>query len=206
MENISNILFWISNGLLVPVIVGLLYFFIRALLLLGGFYGEYLERRKMEKALDEKLSVLTRSEVYGFRTILQGQIRTPFVVVAGRLLAAGMTAVHRERLIGEYEIQGSARLNVAKNLTKFGPILGLMGTLIPMGPALVGLSTGDVASMAYNMQVAFATTVIGLFSGAIGYVLLQVKQRWIDRDLLNLDFLAGLAGMVDECQQKEASQ
>ena len=30
MENISNVLFWISNGLLVPVIVGLLYFFIRA--------------------------------------------------------------------------------------------------------------------------------------------------------------------------------
>ena len=27
MENISNVLFWISNGLLVPVIVGLLYFF-----------------------------------------------------------------------------------------------------------------------------------------------------------------------------------
>ena len=30
-----------------------------------------------------------------------------------------------------------------------------------MGPALVGLSTGDIASMAYNMQVAFATTVVG---------------------------------------------
>ena len=28
MENISNVLFWISNGLLVPVIVGLLYFFL----------------------------------------------------------------------------------------------------------------------------------------------------------------------------------
>ena len=78
-----------------------------------------------------------------------------------------------------------------------------MGTLIPMGPALVGLSTGDVASMAYNMQVAFATTVIGLFSGGIGYILLQVKQRWIDRDLLNLDFLAGLAGKLEEQTGKE---
>ena len=29
-----------------------------------------------------------------------------------------------------------------------------MGTLIPMGPALVGLATGDISSMAYNMQVA----------------------------------------------------
>ena len=46
MENISNVLFWISNGLLEPVIVGLLYFFIRSLYHLGGLYGEYLERKK----------------------------------------------------------------------------------------------------------------------------------------------------------------
>ena len=81
--------------------------------------------------------------------------RLLFVFTARKLLADRMTSIHRDRLIGGYEIQESARLNIAKNLTKFGPILGLMGTLIPMGPALVGLSTGDVASMAYNMQVAF---------------------------------------------------
>ena len=51
MENISNVLFWISNGLLVPVIVGLLYFFIRALFLFGGVYGESLESKKIEKRL-----------------------------------------------------------------------------------------------------------------------------------------------------------
>ena len=68
MENISNVLFWISNGLLVPVIVGLLYFFIRALFLLGGVYGEYLERKKTERDLNEKLENMTEEEVYGFRT------------------------------------------------------------------------------------------------------------------------------------------
>lgn len=36
----------------------------------------------------------------------------------------------------------------------------LMGTLIPMGPALVGLANGDISTMAYNMQVAFSTTVV----------------------------------------------
>ena len=73
-----------------------------------------------------------------------------------------------------------------------GPMLGLMGTLIPMGPALVGLSTGDIASMAYNMQVAFATTVVGLFSAAIGYITLQVKQRWYLQGMANLEFIAEL--------------
>ena len=73
-----------------------------------------------------------------------------------------------------------------------GPMLGLMGTLIPMGPALVGLSTGDIASMAYNMQVAFATTVVGLFAAAIGFITQQVKQRWYLKDLSNLEFVAEL--------------
>ena len=65
-------------------------------------------------------------------------------------------------------------------------------TLIPMGPALVGLSTGDIASMAYNMQVAFATTVVGLFSAAIGFVTKQTKNRWYTEDMSNLEFMADL--------------
>jgi biopolymer transport protein ExbB/TolQ len=67
-----------------------------------------------------------------------------------------------------------------------------MGTLIPMGPVLVELSTGDIASMAYNMQVAFVTTVVGLFAAAIGFITLQVKQRWYLQDMTNLEFIAEL--------------
>ena len=70
-----------------------------------------------------------------------------------------------------------------------GPILGLMGTLIPMGPALVGLATGDIASMAYNMQVAFATTVVGLVVSAIGFITQQAKERWAMHNLMILDFI-----------------
>lgn len=206
MESVSNVLFWISNGLLVPVLVGLLFLFARSLLLLGGFYGEYLERRRMEKSLSIVLNGLQADHIGMFAEVLEEQKITPFVESASRLLQPGMTVVHREHLIGEYEIQSLSRLNVAKNLTKFGPILGLMGTLIPMGPALVGLSTGDIGSMAYNMQVAFATTVIGLFAGAIGYILLQVKQKWMDTDLLTLDFLAGLLAQNENIQGKEPQQ
>ena len=83
-------------------------------------------------------------------------------------------------------------MGISKTLVKLGPVLGLMGTLIPMGPALVGLSTGDIATMAYNMQVAFATTVVGLFSGAVGMITLQVKKRWYMQDITQLEFLAEL--------------
>ena len=97
-----------------------------------------------------------------------------------------------QRLLANFEIEADKDLATSKTLTKLGPILGLMGTLIPMGPALVGLSTGDIGSMAYNMQVAFATTVIGLVAGAVGFLTQQVKQRWYLQDMTNLEFVAEL--------------
>ena len=49
MKYVSNVLFWISNGLLVPVIVGLLYFFVNSILLLGIFFNQYLTHSKQTK-------------------------------------------------------------------------------------------------------------------------------------------------------------
>ena len=115
-----------------------------------------------------------------------------------RLLVADSVAM-RQRLLSDFEIAADKDLSTSKTLSKMGPMLGLMGTLIPMGPALVGLSTGDIASMAYNMQVAFATTVVGLFAAAIGFITQQVKQRWYLQDMTNLEFVAEL---LNEKQSK----
>ena len=82
-----------------------------------------------------------------------------------------------------------------------GPILGLMGTLIPMGPALVGLATGDIASMAYNMQGAFATTVVGLVVSAIGFLTQQARERWAMKEVTMLEYLAEVVKLSNGKQQ-----
>ena len=109
-----------------------------------------------------------------------------------RILAEQQNKAQVQRLLANFEIAADKDLAISKTLTKLGPILGLMGTLIPMGPALVGLSKGDIASMAYNMQIAFATTVVGLVAGAVGFLTQQVKQRWYLQDMTNLEFIAEL--------------
>ena len=192
MEQVSNILFWISNGLLVPVIVGLLFFFAKSVVMLGGFVGQYIQRIKQDKQLRLRMDQLDQSTIHAFSGELDEQPDSLFTQTAKQLLATDSTAV-ANRVLSEYEVTADAELGKYKVLVKFGPILGLMGTLIPMGPALAGLSTGDIASMAYNMQVAFATTVLGLFSGAVGFILLQVKQRWFTSDLIFLDYLSELS-------------
>ena len=94
-----------------------------------------------------------------------------------------------DKIVGDYEIMADKELSKSKLLVRIGPMLGLMGTLIPMGPALVGLATGDVSSMASNMQVAFATTVVGIIIGAIGFITLQVRQRWVADDMNILEYV-----------------
>ena len=59
MNLISDILFWISNGLLVPVVVLLIILFIRSLLLIGSFFGQYLAIRRTDALLRQQLDTLT---------------------------------------------------------------------------------------------------------------------------------------------------
>lgn len=191
MKYVSNVLFWISNGLLVPVIVGLLYFFVNSILLLGIFFNQYLTHSKQTKLLKKTLDSLRADDMEKL-TVEAGKLPQSNFTDFLRNIIEAPNKAYSNRLLADYEVRADAELGKYKLLTKFGPILGLMGTLIPMGPALAGLATGDVASMAYNMQIAFATTVVGLFVGAIGYVLLQIKQRWFVAELADLEFIADL--------------
>lgn len=190
MNTISDIMFWISTGLLVPVVILLIALFGRSLLLVGSFFGQYMSIRKTDKLIREKLETLTFENIDELSEQLPAKSDSLVVLYMRRILENQTSSAQVQRLLANFEIAADKDLATSKTLTKLGPILGLMGTLIPMGPALVGLSTGDIASMAYNMQVAFATTVIGLFAGAIGFLTQQVKQRWYLQDLTNLDFLA----------------
>ena len=63
MNYISDILYWISTGLLVPVIVLLIFFFGRALLLIGGFFGQYMAIRRTAALLGKELDGLNRDNV-----------------------------------------------------------------------------------------------------------------------------------------------
>lgn len=199
MNIISDILYWISTGLLVPVIVLLIILFIRALLLVGNFYGQYLSIRKTEALLREELNALTPATVTELSGKLPEKSSSLVITSIKQILNAQDSPAQIQRLIANFEIAADKDLAISKTLTKLGPILGLMGTLIPMGPALAGLASGDIASMAYNMQIAFATTVVGLVAGAVGFLTQQVKQRWYLQDMTNLEFIAEL---INEKNQK----
>ena len=195
MELISNMLFWLSNGMLIPDIIFLLFFFIKALLMIGGFYGTYIARTKINVKLNREIGKTGVEEFLD--TLPEGNGKSKLLEYLRKIKAAPQDRALREKLLGDYEIAADKELGQSKLLVKIGPMLGLMGTLIPMGPALVGLATGDIGSMAYNMQVAFATTVVGIVIGEIGFITLQVKQRWVAADMNILEYV------VESLNEKE---
>ena len=189
MNVISNILYWISTGLLVPVIVLLIYFFLRSLILIGGFFGQYMTEKKTAAMLDKKVKEINPSNINDFLASFSDKKGILVIDYLNEIYKSADSPARLDMLVSEYELAAEKNIATSKILTKMGPILGLMGTLIPMGPALVGLATGDIASMAYNMQVAFATTVVGLVVSAIGFITQQAKERWALHNLMILDFI-----------------
>ncbi len=193
MSVLTNILYWVSTGLLIPVIILLIIGFVWSIMILGGFYGSYLARRRLRKAMGQ---VHAQLEQRSAREVDYAEIRKHHPALRAtleRIAQLNWNAVHAEKLLVDFQRQGERGLKPSTILMRIGPMLGLMGTLIPMGPALRGLATGDIASMAANMQVAFATTVIGIFVGGVGFVTLLAKKGWYVEDVNNLRYIVELA-------------
>jgi hypothetical protein len=106
--------------------------------------------------------------------------------VDGGVLLGERVHLRRPRPGGELSaIEGLARRRIerADILTRLSPMLGLMATLISLGPGLTALSNGNLDLLAEAMLTAFDTTVLGLAAGAIGFVIARLRRRWYDEAL-----------------------
>jgi biopolymer transport protein ExbB/TolQ len=147
-------------------------------------------KRKNDKAIGNRIKELSSLSMEELKAVIPKNNNSLFIKYLRDLLSTPPSEAYSDFLISNFENEADKDLALSKMLAKMGPVLGLIGTLIAMSPALVGLSTGDISGMAYNMQVVFATTVVGLVVSAIGLVTLQTKQRWYAKDVNNLDYVS----------------
>ncbi len=128
--------------------------------------------------------------------LLQPVMLALAVVVAVALWETGVSLGERLGGLGrlgtvmspaELEQVCRGRVERADLLARVGPMLGLMGTLIPLGPGLAALGRGELEVLASAVTVAFDTTVLGLLAGIVGFVLGRLRRRWYDRLLERLE-------------------
>ncbi|ACT49398.1 MULTISPECIES: MotA/TolQ/ExbB proton channel family protein [Methylovorus] len=102
-----------------------------------------------------------------------------------------------ERLFGLRQMRQSAsdaviktarhRLERADLLARIPPMLGLMATIIPLGPGLAALGQGNPAQLAQAVTTAFDATVLGLIAGIAGLVIGKLRRRWYEDVLESLE-------------------
>ena len=74
-------------------------------------------------------------------------------------------------------------------MAKIGPMLGLMGTLIPLGPGIIALGQGDTFTLSNSLLIAFDTTVAGLVCALIALVICTIRKIWYRNDMSILETL-----------------
>lgn len=202
MATLRHVLYVITTGLLIPVIICLLFLLIKSLMLVGGFFALMLRRTRHRAGIQEVLRQfhdMHRGNRDSVSDDLRGRLHQSciFAEYVHSLTENRGNNLFQEKILSDFERYGERELEQPRILLRVGPMLGLMGTLIPLAPALSGLAAGNLAILAENLQVAFSTTVIGLLIGAIGFFSSTVRRRWLREDLANLTY------MKDVLQSKE---
>jgi predicted transporter len=163
---LTSIILVISNSMLYPTLIGLILLTVYSFMVIGEFLSEY-SRKAGENPHSDMVAKF------------EGEARKIY-----------NDEVALEKLLQDFEIDLMKRLEKPRIISKIGPMLGLMGTLVPLGPALLGLTTGNIKQLAENLVIAFTTTVVGLLIGMICYTVTMVRQRWYAKDISDAAFIA----------------
>lgn len=141
------------------------------------------------------------SSIFGIMHAVVALLLQPVVVALIMLSAWAIVEVFTlftERIIGlkrwrtsgqiiAVEKLAAKRIERTDFLTRIAPMLGLMGTLIPLGPGLSALGEGDLSVLTTAMSVAFDTTVLGLLVGIVGFIAGRLRRRWYDQLLQSME-------------------
>lgn len=100
-------------------------------------------------------------------------------VTTGLSAYAASTGIHSDDL----ELWIMKRLELLRLTSRVTPLLGLVATLIPMGPALLALSENNTASVGENMVVAFAGVTLALIAASLSFAVLNIQRRWLFEEL-----------------------
>jgi biopolymer transport protein ExbB/TolQ len=187
----------ISQSLTIPVLIILLVIVIISIITLGGAIAEYTSRRKVPVGTIRDLiyeinranSVDSLKNVINNAKIPKAQKKVLAEIAASSELGDASREALARKLFEFEEEKTMNNLQKTDIITRIGPTLGLMGTLIPMGPGLAALGAGDINTLASSLTVAFNTTIVGIGSGALCYFIGKVRSGWYDRYLSDLDAL-----------------
>jgi len=198
-QDIDSAIFHVSSVLEVPVLIFALLALALIVFELGSFAIELRRRRR------RRFAPLSTGVREARRAILEGDRRAAAGALGGVARSSAMAdtlafiVAHARtdgsdyelnKALADFDFTSRRRLDRTRLLVRAGPALGLMGTLIPLSPALTGLANGDTATLSHDLRLAFSVTVVGLLIGAVAFGLSLSRDRMYGQDLSDLEYVA----------------
>ncbi|MBQ2635464.1 MAG: MotA/TolQ/ExbB proton channel family protein [Methanobrevibacter sp.] len=197
-ETLTSLIHIISESLLTPVVVLIVISIVIVILSFGGLINEFISRKAISSAeleeLVRKISLSSNvSQMIGEikdSNLFEYQKNVLIRIANNHDIGSEARKALASDLISSEETKLIKKTNKTDILVRVGPILGLLGTLIPLGPGLAALGTGDISTLAQSLTIAFDTTVTGLSVGALAYLVSKFKKQWYESELINLETVA----------------
>lgn len=193
-EAVKDILRAISSGLQIPTIIILIILILVMIVVLGSFIAEYFTERKsltvnitelvdqiQGKNTNEMIAIIDSSN------LLKRQKEAALELIKRINYSDNTREALARQMLSDEEGVYARRTKLTDIIARVAPMFGLMGTLIPLGPGLIALSQGDTKTLSDSLLVAFDTTVAGLVSAAVAYIISGVRKNWYEKYMVGLE-------------------
>jgi biopolymer transport protein ExbB/TolQ len=212
--SLDSFVFHISNTLRLPVLAGAVLALAWVLVELGSLVVEVVRRRGRNPIVVERATSAAREALAsGDRPLASRHLtglassramQTVFVRILGAVATPPVDADLVAINLADFDLGSLRRLERTRLLVRAGPALGLMGTLIPLSPALSALSGGDLAQLTEKLRVAFSVTVVGLLIGMLAFGISLVRDRMYAQDLSIVEFVTAKLETVNQVASEPA--
>lgn len=184
-DAVTNTLRAMSTGLRIPVIVLLILLAGITVFLLGQLIVEtFMEHRHLQVQMPAMVDRIEAAEKEKLPGVIEDSLllRRQKDALVELTKHPKLTPMMREslaiRLIAQEKDFYDGRTRHTDLIARIGPMLGLMGTLIPLGPGIIALGQGDTYTLSTSLLMAFDTTVAGLACAAVALVISNIRKRW----------------------------
>ena len=193
-EAVKDVLRAVSSALQIPTIVILILLIIITVVMLGSIIGEFFTERRTLKAripllIDEMQgkSADGLAEVIKHSGLLKRQKKAALELISRSAYPDATREALARQLLSDEENRYASITRITDLVSRVAPMFGLMGTLIPLGPGLLALGQGDTKTLSDSLLIAFDTTVAGLISAAVAYIISAARKSWYEQYMVGLE-------------------
>jgi len=198
-----QLFYQLANAFFYPIAFALLVLFAYSLIDLGALFYAIWRRRKQTEvdisALAKILAHYLKSDIRQTElpknAVFNSSLARFWNRVESKLLQLDTIAdvdIWLDEALRNEENDIKTKLDRSLAMVRIGPMLGLAGTIIPLGPALKSLLSGNMAGMVDHLVVGFGAVVCGLVLSGIAYVVTLVRERWARNEIKEMEDLCEL--------------